>query len=74
MSPYPRWTLDGVMQDSRHCPRQATPPEAWQWVDLYRHYRDGHLLRAGGIEEQPALYLTVMRLIDGVVKEPRDEP
>jgi hypothetical protein len=60
------------MQDSKVCPRYATPADAWPWMDLYRHYQDGHLLRSGGIEEQPALYLSVMRLIDGVVKESRD--
>lgn len=73
VSPYPRWTIEGVMQDSRECPRQQLDPEVWEWLDLYSHYQNGHLYRSGGIEKQPALYMRVMRLIDGVVKESRSE-
>jgi hypothetical protein len=72
VSPYPRWTIEGVMQDSRECPRRAMDPEAGYWLDLYSHYQNGHLYRSGGIEKQPALYMRVMRLVDGVVKESRE--
>lgn len=59
------------MQDSKECPRYHTPQGVWAWMDLYGHYQAGHLYRAGGVSAQPALYMQVMRLIDGVVKEPR---
>ena len=29
--------------------------------DLFTHYKDGHLLRAGGIDDQPVAYLRAMR-------------
>jgi hypothetical protein len=41
-------------------------------MDLYSHYQAGHLYRSGGVEDQPALYMQVMRLIDGAVKESRN--
>jgi hypothetical protein len=44
----------------------------WPWLELYKHYESGYLLRSGGLEDQPAYYLSVMRLIDGAVKESRN--
>jgi hypothetical protein len=43
--------------------------EPWvlQWLALYRHYAAGHLYQSGGISDQPAIYLAVMRLIESVV-------
>jgi hypothetical protein len=72
VSPYPRWSLDGVMKDSVLCPRKQTADMAAElsmWTALYAHYQGGHLWRGGGVSRQPALYMRVMRLIDGVVKE-----
>lgn len=60
------------MENSVNCPRQGIDPDAWQWIGLYRHYEAGHLYFAGGVADQPAIYLTVMRLIDGAVKESRN--
>ena len=62
----------GHFENSKRCPKYATPAEIRDWFPLYSHYAAGHLHRAGGIEEQPALYLAVMRLIDHIVKEPRN--
>jgi hypothetical protein len=69
VSPYPRWSLRGVMEGSRICPRRQTDDAARSWLTLYQHYQAGHLFAAGGIADQPALYLAAMRLIDGAVKE-----
>lgn len=73
VSPYPRWTIDGVMKDSRECPRWHRDESVIPWIELYSHYQAGHLYRAGGVREQPALYMQVMRLIDGAVKESRSD-
>jgi hypothetical protein len=61
VSPYPRWELKGVFAMTARCPRR--------WLDLYSHYRAGHLYSPGGVENQPAKYLVVMRLIAATVGE-----
>lgn len=38
-------------------------PDVTGWLRLFRHYRDGHLWRAGGIGDQPARYLEAMELL-----------
>jgi hypothetical protein len=73
VSPYPRWTLQGFFEDSRQCPRKQLDGDEGDWIALYGHYQNGHLYRAGGVEEQPAIYMAVMRLIDGAVKQSRNE-
>jgi hypothetical protein len=73
VSPYPRWTLKGFFEDSKLCPRKELDGDEGQWIELYGHYTAGHLYRSGGIEDQPAIYMQVMRLIDGAVKQSRDE-
>jgi len=40
---------------------------------LYGYYSTGHLLRAGGLVDQPLWYLAAMRLADSVVKEHQRE-
>jgi len=32
-------------------------------AELFRYYRDGHLWNAGGVADQPALYLEMMKTI-----------
>lgn len=60
------------MDGSRQCPRREVTAADVAWISLFQHYQGGHLYRAGGVSEQPALYLTVMRMIDRVVKEAHD--
>jgi hypothetical protein len=72
VSSYPRWSLAGLLDNTNQCPRYHTPEDVWPWIELYGHYQSGNLYRAGGVREQPALYMRVMRLIDGVVKESRN--
>jgi hypothetical protein len=70
VSPIPRWTLEGVMADSYICPRKQIEGEnVGPWLDLYSHYAAGHLYEAGGVSDQPAIYMQVMRLIQGAVKD-----
>jgi hypothetical protein len=69
VSPIPgRWQIDGVGETSE-CPMRALPTSIWTWFDLFKHYRAGLLWAAGGISDQPAIYLEVMRLIDGAVRK-----
>jgi hypothetical protein len=34
---------------------------------LFRHYKAGHLLNAGGISDQPELYLNAMQIIEAAL-------
>jgi hypothetical protein len=69
VSPYPRWELKGVFAMTARCPRRDLPADVGRWLDLYSHYRAGHLYSPGGVENQPAKYLVVMRLIAATVGE-----
>lgn len=42
-------------------------------LSLYSHYKCGHLLRSGGIAEQPALYVDAMQFIGARVAEAEKE-
>jgi hypothetical protein len=44
-------------------------PAALRWLELYGHYRAGHLWRAGGVAEQPARYLRAMAVCQAAVGE-----
>ena len=43
--------------------------ESAAWWRLWNYYRDGHLAVAGGILDQPALYLQVMAFISTAWKQ-----
>jgi hypothetical protein len=51
------------MDETNHCPRRAMSEDSRGWIALYAHYQDGHLLEAGGIYQQPTIYLEAMRCI-----------
>jgi hypothetical protein len=63
-SPYPRWQIRGALELTKTCPRGSVSGESTQWLELFHHYKAGHLLRDGGIADQPARYVAAMRLID----------
>jgi hypothetical protein len=46
------------------CRLRAITPEIWGWIRDYTPYERGILLRAGGLEDQPARWLAAMDLID----------
>jgi hypothetical protein len=69
MVTYPKWSLAGVMKDSKQCPRHQLDGDEGGWISLYSHYTSGHMYQSGGVADQPAIYMHVMRLIDGAVKE-----
>lgn len=49
------------------CPRDAVRPWVRPWFDLYAHYRNKILLRAGGWGSQPMDYAQAMTIIDAEV-------
>ena len=54
---------------STTCPWPQVTPCARMLVELYEHYKNGFLLEAGGIIDQPAWYTEAMRFIDGKMNE-----
>jgi hypothetical protein len=63
----PRWELVGIVDATSVCPRRATTEDSRGWIALYAHYKDGHLLRSGGLFSQPAIYLEAMRIVQFAV-------
>lgn len=45
------------------CPRRSLRAEDTEWIALFAHYREGNLWTAGGISNQPQIYLEAMNLI-----------
>lgn len=65
---FERWELQGVIK-TRHCPRRMVTPDSAAWIDLFSHYKAGHLAIAGGVLDQPQAYLEAMRLIGNTVDQ-----
>jgi hypothetical protein len=74
---FPKWEVKGepIFPDgeggytsaTRSCPRRLVTADSLHLLSLYRHYKAGHLYAAGGIENQPALFLTAMLTIEGAL-------
>lgn len=43
--------------------------ESAELLRLHTHYRAGHLLRAGGVWDQPAYFLAAMAAIEALAAE-----
>ncbi|TKB53306.1 hypothetical protein [Ferrimonas aestuarii] len=61
-------TLGGFEHRMRVCPKPQITAATQQLLSLFGDYRQGYLLNAGGLNEQPFRYLQAMRLIDSTVK------
>ena len=57
---------------TRICPRRLVTADSDYLLSLYSHYKAGHLLAAGGLSDQPALYLDAMRVIDIAIAKARN--
>lgn len=66
-APYPVFVIPEIGLASRTCLLPMVTDEARAMLDLYRHYKNGYLPRAGGILDQPAVYMESMALIDSAV-------
>ena len=60
---FARWEVRGVIS-SRVCLLPMVSSFSDDCLELHRHYKNGHLLRAGGLTNQPRIYLQAMSLID----------
>jgi hypothetical protein len=49
------------------CPVKLITAETWEYLTLYSHYKNGHLLFGGGIADQPAKYLEIMQIINSEI-------
>ena len=61
-----------MLERTNICPRTDIGLEEGHWLTLFRHYQSGHLYDSGGVAEQPALYLRVMRMIEAVANESKE--
>lgn len=69
---FERWELRGEWK-SRRCPRRIVTSDTILWLQLYSHYKAGHLLAAGGVLDQPALYIAAMNYIESAYGAARDD-
>jgi hypothetical protein len=63
-----RWQL-GEKWKSRFCPRLQITQESRDLLRIHAHYREGNLLLAGGMLDQPAIYFSAMEHIDSLIRE-----
>jgi len=67
---FPLYSIHNVIE-SRVCLLPMITPWSRQMLQLYEHYKAGHLVVSGGVLEQPAVYLAAMRTISAAVESPR---
>jgi hypothetical protein len=60
---FKKWEIAGLLEPTARCPRRSISARTAFYLSLYPHYRAGHLLYAGGIADQPALFMEAMGLI-----------
>lgn len=65
-APIPRrWQID---EDTyQRCPVKLVTAFTWHCIELYGHYKSGFLLQSGGIIDQQAKYLRIMRVIQRAI-------
>ena len=52
------------MIETNRCLRQLVTPASWEFIRMYRHYKNGILPLAGGLLDQPARFVDAMEIID----------
>ena len=66
-APHPMFAIPEIGLESRTCLLPKVTQEARLMLDLYRHYKNGYLPVAGGIMDQPAVFMESMSIIDAAV-------
>lgn len=66
-APYELFAIENVIS-TRTCLLPMVSPLSLHLLKLYGHYEDGHLYRAGGLNDQPAAYLEAMEIIGITIK------
>ena len=56
-------------EDIYGCPWLQIEPWCVFYIQLYRHYKNGILWNAGGVADQPILYLRMMEIIENEVND-----
>lgn len=65
---HPRYEIPGVISTSR-CLRQLVTPTSWEFLRLYKHYKQGVMPYAGGLLDQPSRFVDAMEVIDGQISQ-----
>ena len=58
-----RWKMD-IEVDSYACPLTMITDMSWTLLDWHKHYKNGILLKSGGLLEQPNFYLEMMNILE----------
>lgn len=75
-APFERWKIPGEplferdgesVNATRRCPRRLIADDTHYLMEMFGHYKAGHLCAAGGLMKQPALYMDAMRAIDNAI-------
>ncbi len=61
---FKRYEIPNVMA-SNTCFLPMISALSYELLNLYRHYKNGVLIRAGGLFDQPNKYIKAMGIIDG---------
>lgn len=56
----------------RRCPIKLITAFTCHCLELYGFYKSGLLLQAGGVIDQPAKYLRIMRIIQAEMNKPQE--
>ncbi len=70
---FPLFFLGDEREPIYTCLINIVEPWALQYLEWFRYYKNGYLLRAGGLEDQPYLYLKAMAIIDAAVSRAQAE-
>lgn len=62
----PRWNIPGVGEFTR-CPLRNMSRYAHTMLEYHVHYKNGVMLVAGGLLDQPARYIQAMLSVDSAV-------
>jgi len=68
ISPVPgRWEVPGVLEATSVCPSRLIPTDFDIVTAWLPHYRNGNLWVAGGISDQPVIYLEAMATLERAI-------
>lgn len=62
-APFAKWVIKDVIE-TRTCLLPMVTDQSWALLRLARHYRNHYLPFAGGLMEQPNLFLQAMEILD----------
>ncbi len=63
------YTVHGEEVRAQTCPANLVDQRGGTWLVLYGSWKEGVLWAAGGLRDQPALYVRAMMVLDSAVNE-----